>query len=143
MWSAVGRARDPPALRHVPEEAKSRPIAHPKNRAISRQNAQTMPTPKTEQEYKAAVKDVAQAVAEKLEITADLAVRSHIDPKIFWKWTKKWVNEDYWTPGPNGKLVRIYPPIRFTRREYAEMRAEFLRKREEREQESEEARQLA
>jgi DNA topoisomerase IB len=111
---------------------------------IARAEVEKMPVPKTEQEYKRAAKHVAQAVAEKLGITADLAIKSYIDPKVFWKWAKRWTDDDRWTPGPDGELLRIYPRPGFTRKEYAEMREESLRKQQdcEKEYDAEEAQQF-
>jgi DNA topoisomerase IB len=101
----------------------------------ARAEMKEVPVPKTEQEYKIALNRVAQAVAEKLGITADLAIKSYIDPELFWKWTKKWTKEDHWTVRPDGELELIHQPPRLSRKEYAEMRSESLRRREAREKE--------
>jgi DNA topoisomerase IB len=111
---------------------------------IARAEMKQIPVPKTEQEYKTAINQVSQAVAEKLDITADLAVKSYIDPKVFWKWTKKWTSEDHWTTGRDGEPELICQAPRFTRKEYGEMRAESVLRREAREKayDAEEVEQL-
>ena len=45
-----------------------------------------MRKPKTEQEYKEAVKQVATAVSKKLGNTPTVALQSYIDPTVFGKW---------------------------------------------------------
>jgi len=100
---------------------------------IARVEVRNAAAPKNKTQYKEAVSQVAQSVGERIGITADLAIRSYIDPKVFWKWTKRFVGEDAWVSGPDGELERLYPSPRFTRKEYEEMRRESLRKMNERE----------
>lgn len=72
--------------------------------------------------YETSVKYVAQVVAERLAITAGLALKSQIDPEVFSKWTRKVTKEDIRDVGNDGDLVRVHRRPRFTAKEYAEMR---------------------